>query len=188
MKRCTKCGELKPRTEFYAEKACRDGLRGECKACFAARAKVWYGKNREKAIANAAAWRKANLERARATRRARSPLIRERTRDQHLRRTFGISSEEYDSMLARQGGVCAVCRQPPKADESFHVDHHDERGGIRGVLCVRCNNALGQLREDVDVAERAVDYLAANGFVRTGEYDLLELAVARARCLVKAPG
>lgn len=55
MKRCTKCGELKPRTEFYAEKACRDGLRGECKACFAARAKVWYGKNREKAIANAAA-------------------------------------------------------------------------------------------------------------------------------------
>ena len=91
-------------------------------------------------------------------------------------------------MLARQGGVCAVCRQPPKADESFHVDHHDERGGIRGVLCVRCNNALGQLREDVEIAQRALDYLASNGFVRTGEFDLLELTVARAGLLVRVSG
>lgn len=188
MKRCTKCGEWKPRTEFYAAKGCIDGLRGDCKACFRVRQIAWYEKNRERAIANASAWRKANLERARATRRARAPLIRERTRDQHLRRTFGMSLEDYEALLAAQGGVCAICLDAPKPGESFHVDHHDERGGVRSILCVRCNNALGQFREDVVVAERAVDYLASNGFVPSGELELCETAVARARLLVKASG
>lgn len=169
-------------------KGTKDGLRGDCKACFAARAREWYRNNREKAIRNAADWRKANLERARATRRARHPLIRERLRDQHLQRTFGITLEEYGRMLEAQGGVCAVCREPPRPSESFHVDHRDERCGVRGILCVRCNNALGQLREDISIAERAVDYLACDGFVPSGRYELRELAIARARGLVGVSG
>jgi hypothetical protein len=188
MKRCTKCGVSKPESEFYAAKGGKDGLRGDCKSCFAARAREWYAKNRAKAITRASEWRNANIERARATRRARYPLVRERTRDQHLQRTFGITLEEYAALLSRQGGVCAICLQPPRPGESFHVDHHDDRGGVRGILCVRCNNALGQLRESVSIAERAVDYLESNGFARTGVYELRAVAVARARELVATPG
>jgi hypothetical protein len=188
MKRCTKCGALKSPTEFYAAKGGRDGLRGDCKSCFAARARGWYGKNRAKAIENAKRWRENNLARAQATRRARYAVTRERAQEQHLTRTFGMSLADYDAMLESQGGVCAICRHAPDSDERFHVDHHDPRGGVRGILCVRCNNALGQFREDVEIAARAVDYLASDGFVRTGAYELEAAAVLRARRLVATPG
>ena len=186
MKKCTKCGEWKPKSAFYAAKGGADGLRGDCKDCFAVRRREWYARNREKAIANAAAWAKANPERVRATRRARYPLIRAKTRDQHLQRTFGITLDQYDELLAAQGGACAICGEAPKPGESFHVDHLGD--DIRGILCVRCNNALGQLRESDEIAARAVDYLESNGFAPTGQYTLRDLAIARARSLVGASG
>jgi 5-methylcytosine-specific restriction endonuclease McrA len=49
-KACSKCGEIKPLTDFYAHKECRNGRRPECKLCF----------NTAKAMR-----RLANLERAR---------------------------------------------------------------------------------------------------------------------------
>lgn len=186
MKRCTKCGELKPTSEYYAAKGTKDGLRGDCKTCFAVRQRKWYAENRQRAIDNASAWRKANLDRARATRRAHYALNKEKVREQHLLRTFGITLTQYEQLLAAQGGVCAVCLEPPQPGESFHVDHLGDL--IRGVLCVRCNNALGQLREQVEIAERATEYLSSGGFVPGGVYELRDLAVARARSLVKAPG
>lgn len=188
MKRCTKCGVSKPQTEFYAAKGGKDGLRGDCKECFAGRARDWYSRNRGKAIENAKRWRQENLERAQATRRARYAVTRERAQEQHLTRTFGMSLVDYDRMLAAQGGVCAICRHSPRPGERFHVDHHDERGGVRGILCVRCNNALGQFLEDVDIAQRAVDYLDANGFVPAGTYELQEAAVDRTRELILMRG
>ena len=186
MKRCKKCGVIKPLSDFYREKGCRDGHRPECKDCNLAAKKIWYDKNREKAIACATAWAKANPERVRATRRARYQIIKEKVREQHLVRTFGMTLAEYEAMLAAQGGVCAICGEAPRPDESFHVDHLGDV--IRGILCVRCNNALGQLREDVAIAERAVDYLASGGFVPSGAYEERETAIARAGLLVKAPG
>jgi len=91
-------------------------------------------------------------------------------------------------MPGAQVGVCAICLQPPKPGEVLHVDHHDERGGVRGLLCVCCNNALGQLQEDVDGAGCALDYLMSDGFVRTEQYELAASACGRARLLVGASG
>lgn len=33
----------------------------------------------------------------------------ERTRRNRYRRTYGITTDQYDEMLAAQGGVCALC-------------------------------------------------------------------------------
>jgi hypothetical protein len=44
-----------------------------------------------------------------------------------------------------------------------HVDHHHVTGKIRGVLCFTCNVALGQLKDDVTLFRKAIDYLEANG-------------------------
>ncbi len=59
---------------------------------------------------------------------------------------------------------------------------------VRGVLCVRCNNALGQLQESSALAARAFDYLDAGGFAPSGVYDLHDITVERARGLVRAAG
>jgi Recombination endonuclease VII len=113
----------------------------------------------------------------RAYRARRSHEIREG----HLRRTFGISLVEYEEILAAQGGGCAICGEVPEAGRSFHVDHLGDR--VRGILCVRCNNALGQLKERVDLLERAADYVDAAGFAPSGVYQLQGEARERARAL-----
>jgi hypothetical protein len=188
MKRCQRCGCVKPLSDFYREKGCRDGHRPECKTCNLAARKAKYLENPAKEIARVKQWQRRNPERVADYQRRYRAENKIAFREGHLRRKFAMTIEAYEAMLAAQGGVCAICGEPPNSGESLHVDHHDERGGVRGILCVRCNNALGQLREDVSVAERAVDYLESNGFARTGVYELHVLAVARAKGLVKAAG
>jgi hypothetical protein len=41
----------------------------------------------------------------------------------------------------------------------LHVDHDHATGVIRGLLCFRCNNALGDFREEYELFQRAADYL-----------------------------
>ena len=62
-------------------------------------------------------------------------------------------------MLADQGGVCAVCSREPTPGISLHVDHDHETGRIRGLLCFRCNNALGDLEDDPALLRVATRYL-----------------------------
>ena len=68
-------------------------------------------------------------------------------------------------MLKEQGGVCKLCGNNNvwKTDRSFqknfHVDHDHETGGIRGLLCGRCNMAIGLFEDDPDLLLRARDYI-----------------------------
>jgi Recombination endonuclease VII len=160
VKRCSKCGELEPLTAFYQQQNCRDGYRNDCKACFAARSKQWYLRNREHVIARVKVWQRANPERVKATRDAARPRRRAIDRDAHLRRTFGLTSDQYAAMLADQGGGCALCGRTPPPGRSLHVDHHDATGVVRGLLCFRCNAGIGQFREDTLRLADAIVYLA----------------------------
>ena len=60
-------------------------------------------------------------------------------------------------MLDQQGGVCAICNME---HESYHVDHDHVTGRIRGILCFKCNNALGLFQDDPDRLQAALGYLA----------------------------
>ena len=144
MKRCVKCSVVQPLESFYRAKGTRDGYRGDCKSCFKARAKARYPLVREANIARARKWREENLERFQANqRRMRStPQGKLRERAGHLKRKYGLTVEQYDEMLATQGGGCFICGRPPREDISLHVDHDHCRGNIRGLLCFPCNNAL----------------------------------------------
>lgn len=85
---------------------------------------------------------------------------------------MGMTQESYDVMLAAQGGKCAICGSTDPGDVRayrFHIDHdHKCCPGkqscgkcLRGLLCSPCNRALGQFKDDVDVMEKAIDYLLA---------------------------
>src|SRR5262249_25935193 len=143
MKVCTKCGESKPLTEYYKAATTRDGLRGDCKACFKLRAADWYQDNREHVVARVKKWQAENPGRVAATRarRVRDPR---RERDQHLRRTFGISLDDYEALLFAQGRACAICGHVPDVGTALHVDHDHRTGLVRGLLCFKCNGGLGQ--------------------------------------------
>src|SRR5205085_8664643 len=98
MKRCTKCGVAQPLENFYRAKGSRDGLRGDCKACFAARAKARYPQVREKAIARAKQWQVDNRERylENLRRRYQRPEVKRHERDTYLRRKHGITIDMYE--------------------------------------------------------------------------------------------
>jgi hypothetical protein len=76
-------------------------------------------------------------------------------RGSHLARTYGLSVADIDRMLAAQHGVCAICHTAP----AIHVDHDHRTGSVRGMLCFRCNAALGQFDDDPLVLRRAARYL-----------------------------
>ena len=63
------------------------------------------------------------------------------TRKPTRRRELGVTVEDYDRLLAAQGGGCAICGNPPKT-RRLDVDHDHRTGKVRGLLCHRCNRAL----------------------------------------------
>ena len=183
MKRCKHCGEFKPLVDFYGEKGGRDGKRPECKSCTAARRKRWYQQNRHREIARVKAWQQANPERLKAWREKNRDRRLEQLREIHLRNKFGLTPEEYGRLFEAQGGVCALCDGPPTPGISLHVDHDHGTGEIRGLLCVRCNNALGLFREDPDVLRRAARYVSADAKHRSQRARWERLARDRALAL-----
>jgi hypothetical protein len=77
------------------------------------------------------------------------------TREYHLRHRYGITGADVEGMVAAQGGVCPGCGGEPQ-----HVDHDHNTGKVRGVLCFNCNQALGNVRDDISVLLGLIGYLA----------------------------
>jgi hypothetical protein len=101
----------------------------------------------------------------RADRLAANKLYREANkaviRSKRIQRQYGLTAEEFDQMLVGQGGGCAICH------ESFSkvhicVDHDHKTGDVRGLLCQKCNTALGLFGDDVVIVALAAGYLAAH--------------------------
>jgi recombination endonuclease VII len=67
-----------------------------------------------------------------------------RRRRATVERRNGISLEDYDAMLARQHGACAVCKH--KFDRVLHVDRDPDTGQLGGLLCSGCLERVGGLR------------------------------------------
>lgn len=66
-----------------------------------------------------------------------------------MRYRYGITPEDYDRVLQHQGGVCAICKSPPK-NVRLHIDHEHGTNTVRGLLCYQCNRLLGHLEKHQD--------------------------------------
>jgi hypothetical protein len=136
---CRSCGETKPADDFYLRSANPEHPNYErrfaqCKDCIRA---------------DAQDWRNANPE-----------IHRERKIGYQLKRNYGIDRDQYDALLAAQGGRCAICGcEPGPEGKRPHVDHDHDTGAVRGVLCTSCNTAIGKFGEDVHLMARAAGYL-----------------------------
>jgi hypothetical protein len=108
------------------------------------------------------AWVLAHPEQAKAL-NARSY----RTTGEHLRR-YGVTKRDWEGLLSKQDGRCAICGCELKPGYSTHTDHVviDGRPIIRGILCRGCNMGLGMFGENPATLERAAEYLrSASGAV-----------------------
>jgi hypothetical protein len=69
-------------------------------------------------------------------------------RRKRLDEHFSITPEEYDEILAHQGGKCAICRRLPKPGKRLAVDHSHVTTYVRGLLCFVCNRRFMSSRGD----------------------------------------
>jgi hypothetical protein len=161
VKRCKICGESKPLDDFYASKLGRDGYRLNCKACNLAARKAKYATNPQPYIDRVKKWQQENAGRLSEYRREyrKRPERKAADRDGYLKRKYEMTLEDYERMFETQGGVCAICSEARPEERTLHVDHDHATGVIRGLLCFRCNNALGDFREEYELFQRAADYL-----------------------------
>ncbi len=82
------------------------------------------------------------------------------------RAKYGLEPEDFQALLAKQGGVCAICRRPETAElrgknKALCVDHDHVTDRVRGLLCFRCNLWIGYLGDDPERARAAAAYLEA---------------------------
>lgn len=131
MKQCSSCNQEKPQSEFYSHPAGADGLYAKCKQCKLQIGQAWYRDNKPK------------------------------RRKQDLYYQYGLTPEQYDELVLAQDGVCAICHKICKSGKALSVDHDHTSGQVRGLLCTKCNTALGMLDDDRILLERALAYLDA---------------------------
>lgn len=87
-------------------------------------------------------------------------------RSWRFKKRYGITVEDYDRMLAEQGGLCATCRRPSTQVHAksgklrdLAVDHDHKTNAVRGLLCTDCNVVLGLVEDNPDRLRVLIDYL-----------------------------
>ena len=80
----------------------------------------------------------------------------------HMKRSYGLDFAEYNKMLEKQNGVCAICSSipPDNHKKRLNIDHCHTTGRVRGLLCDACNRALGLFKDSPDLMLKAISYLA----------------------------
>lgn len=75
-------------------------------------------------------------------------------------RLYGITRAEFEQLLADQTSLCPICTDSLPEVDRIHVDHCHGTGRVRGLLCGRCNQGIGLLRESEAIMRRAIAYVA----------------------------
>lgn len=126
---CFSCEESKPRSGYY--RGSRDGISAYCMSCTRSKTKAW----------------------------ARTPQGAELKIASHLKRAYGISIGEFETLFSFQDGKCAICQLELVRGKETHVDHDHYSGQVRGLLCHHCNLMLGHAKDNPERLRSAADYL-----------------------------
>lgn len=68
----------------------------------------------------------------------------------------GLTTAQYEAIVAEQGGICALCGDKP---ERLVVDHDHANGQFRGLICRGCNTGLGLFGDSIEGLRLAIAYL-----------------------------
>lgn len=88
--------------------------------------------------------------------RAREFMRRKRSVD----RTALALKAQYDELVEELGETCGICGKEPTGSRRLAIDHDHNTGLVRGLLCHRCNGAIGLLGDSAEAMEAAIKYLA----------------------------
>jgi len=84
-------------------------------------------------------------------------IKRGKTRWIRIKKLYGLSESDIAKMLCQQNKSCAICEVD--IESGYHIDHCHLTGKVRGLLCQKCNQAIGLLKENKKLFERASKYI-----------------------------
>lgn len=88
---------------------------------------------------------------------------KERAREKELKNKYDISIQDYNMLLLKQKGKCAIC---PKDITENHrklaVDHCHKTGRVRGLLCLKCNVGIGCFNDSTSTLQSAILYISSD--------------------------
>ena len=116
---------------------------------------VWYSPDMEKAKLYEA----MKIARSREKKRAIVHTYEGYSPSEKVLSGYGLRQLDYDRLLARQGGACAICFND---GEPLVIDHDHIEGSVRGLLCNSCNSMLGFARDDTRILRSAIQYLISH--------------------------
>jgi len=102
---------------------------------------------------------KASAVRSKLLRRQQYDANRKLHKKSALRLTYGMTLEEWAVLLGQQEGRCPICCDVLDRGKGTHVDHSHSSAVVRGLLCGRCNVAIGMMRDDPQLMRAAAQYL-----------------------------
>lgn len=131
MFKCSRCAKIKKNKEFYQ---CKGNKKGRNYTSFCRNCRKGYDPKEYSSS--------------------------ERRREYLVNRNFGLSSKEYSNLKEQHNNSCAICDISFKTlGKRLSIDHDHSTGKIRGLLCPKCNTALGLLRDDIKLLEKMLKYL-----------------------------
>jgi hypothetical protein len=140
--KCSKCKIDKKRISFRKDSAKKNGLRSVCIECDYTSQKTY---RKQPHI----------MARDKAYNKARYPHKAE----QALLRKYNLTKDEYNNLLEKQLNRCAICLLEISG-RNIHTDHSHTTGKVRGLLCQKCNMGLGCYKDNVNLLQKAIEYLS----------------------------
>lgn len=155
---CTGCSRELPLSKFPTRAKPRgDGRyrRARCRDCEADAARQWRADNRDYYNRRTREYRKRN-----PVTMARVNLRRDAAR-------AGLNPDDVEAYFRTHGGLCDICQKPPR-DRHLAIDHDHATGAFRGLICRKCNSALGYFNDDLALLRSAVRYFErdVSGLIR----------------------
>lgn len=170
MKKCTKCLLEKSLNSFHNHMKSKDGLDYWCKDCKKAQDISYNFKPNYEGSKDC---QRCNEHKDKESfyKCKRNPdglenrckkCCQQRSRNNEIKRRYGINQSDYEKILKSQDGKCAICEKNNIDSEEVRrlsIDHCHETGKIRGLLCSNCNFAIGLMEDDPVILKRAINYL-----------------------------
>lgn len=132
MKICISCGMKRQAGDFVASKQAKEGVQGYCRIC----QKKYNKEYRDK-------YYNPHKEKLRK-----------------IKYEYGLEADDYYKMINNQNNKCIICnRKGGKGKYSLHIDHDHKTRKVRGLLCWKCNSALGAFNDNITSLKNAIKYI-----------------------------